>query len=158
MPIKGYDGYKVSNFGKVLSLKKGGPLKLKTAKNGYSVVALCCNGKQKTRMVAHLVAEAFIGPRPLKHDVCHNDGTRANNRVDNLRYDTRAGNMADRVIHGTSNRGSRCGAAKLTPKAVLEMRRLVSMGWSRHLVSVLYGISESHTVRVVTGQAWKWES
>lgn len=51
--------------------------------------------------VARLVALTFIGPRPPKMDICHNDGNKLNNALENLRWDTRAGNMQDAIKHGT---------------------------------------------------------
>jgi hypothetical protein len=52
------------------------------------------------RYVHSLVAEAFIGPRPIGLEVRHLDGDSTNNAVDNLRYGTHAENMQDRVKHG----------------------------------------------------------
>ena len=49
--------------------------------------------------VHHLVAAAFIGPRPAGMVICHNDGNRNNNRAENLRYDTQANNIADMHNH-----------------------------------------------------------
>ncbi len=59
------------------------------------------NEKQvrRTFAVEQLVALTFIGPLPEKMDTCHNDGTRDNNCLYNLRYDTRKGNMADARRH-----------------------------------------------------------
>ncbi len=49
--------------------------------------------------VHHLVAEAFIGPRPPGMVVCHNNGDPLDNRVENLRYDTQANNITDMHDH-----------------------------------------------------------
>lgn len=53
-------------------------------------------GGVKTRMVHTLVAEAWIGPRPFRHDVCHGPGGTADNCLSNLRYGTRSENEADK--------------------------------------------------------------
>lgn len=45
--------------------------------------------------VHHLVAGAFIGPRPAGMVICHNNSDPLDNRVDNLRYDTQASNIVD---------------------------------------------------------------
>jgi hypothetical protein len=45
--------------------------------------------------VHHLVAQEFIGPRPAGMVICHNNGDPLDNRVENLRYDTQASNIAD---------------------------------------------------------------
>src|SRR5687767_12860617 len=67
-------------------------------KNGYLTV----NIERKPRKVHALVLECFVGPRPEKHDACHNDGTRTNNVLSNLRWATRKENMRDAVGHGTA--------------------------------------------------------
>lgn len=50
--------------------------------------------------VHHLVAEAFIGPRPAGLKVCHRDDNGFNNRADNIYYGTRDENEMDRWING----------------------------------------------------------
>lgn len=44
---------------------------------------------------------AFVGPCPDGMEGCHNDGDPHNNRLDNLRWDTRANNARDAIRHGT---------------------------------------------------------
>jgi hypothetical protein len=54
----------------------------------------------KARKVAHLVLEAFHGPRPEGMEACHWDDDPAHNCPDNLRWDTKASNMDDRARNG----------------------------------------------------------
>jgi hypothetical protein len=54
-------------------------------------------GTTKTRLVHHLVLEAFVGPRPDGQVGCHFDDDPRNNRVENLRWDTSSANALDRV-------------------------------------------------------------
>jgi hypothetical protein len=49
----------------------------------------------KTFNVHVLVARAFLGKRPKGYHVCHRDGNRFNNQLDNLRYDTPKANWQD---------------------------------------------------------------
>lgn len=56
---------------------------------------------RKTRLVHHLVAAAFHGPRPDGLNVLHGDGNHTNNRPGNLRYGTQSDNMKDGIQHGT---------------------------------------------------------
>lgn len=51
--------------------------------------------KRKTKNIHVLVAETFIGPRPLGYHVCHLDGDKTNNKLSNLRYDTPKANWED---------------------------------------------------------------
>jgi hypothetical protein len=54
-----------------------------------------------------LVAGAFIGPRPVGHDVRHLNGNPGDNRLENLAYGTRSDNMQDASAHGRVWRGGR---------------------------------------------------
>jgi len=79
-----------------------GHLKRLSNRYGYQHVHLTKDGKKKNPGVHVLVLEAFVGPRPDEHFVgCHNDGDPSNNRLENLRWDSRANNGLDTVKHGT---------------------------------------------------------
>lgn len=111
LPIPGHDGYEASSEGRVRSIARvietrngqsrrlpGCVIRGTCASGGYRMVAL---GAGVKRYVHHLVAEAFIGPRPDGYEICHNDGDRFNNHPENLRYDTPTENKRDTVRHGT---------------------------------------------------------
>jgi hypothetical protein len=55
-------------------------------------------------------------------EACHANGTRTDNRVSNLRWDTRKGNMADASAQGRTNRGEQNPWCKLTEKDVRAIR------------------------------------
>lgn len=98
-----YVDYDISTLGRVrrATPKKGTRvghiLSPRPNDTGYLTVVI----GNKPRKVHALVLETFVGPRPLKHDGCHNDGDRTNNALPNLRWATRAENMADARAHGT---------------------------------------------------------
>ena len=127
-PVVGWEGlYEVSSIGRVKCLpRKWVPtarlLKIVHHPGKYPQVGLCSPKRNLTRMVHQLVAEAFLGPCPLGMEVCHNDGSRSNNRLDNLRYDTRKNNHADKDTHGTMARGETCAQSKLKEADVLAIR------------------------------------
>lgn len=152
-PAVGFEGlYSVSSTGKVRSeprvvvektgvakLLSGRELKQQPNRGGYLCLAFCVNGKRIPLRVHGIVASAFLGTRPgYRHEVAHNDGNRANNRADNLRWDTRAGNFADKVPHGTHNRGDRHPNCK------------IASGMSAAQFSSIHGISPDHARRVLS--------
>jgi len=110
-PIPGFPGYEVSNEGRVRSYRaRGGgdnghswhisssPQRVLRPgwSAGYPYVHLMDEqGRKRTFKIHKLVMIAFVGPAPAGMEVCHNDGSRDNNRLENLRYDTRKGNAAD---------------------------------------------------------------
>lgn len=106
------------------SLHQGRKLKKRAIKNGYSVVSLCRFGKSKTFYVSRLVLLAFRGNCPENQECCHNDGSRSNDTLNNLRYDTRSANALDRIKHGTTvPKGLKNKLCKLTEK---------DLKWAKH--------------------------
>ena len=87
-----YEGlYKVSNFGKILSLnyRNTGKAKLMnpgTGTKGYLQVKLWKNGEYKTCYVHRLVAQTFLPNPENKPTVDHIDRNKLNNFVGNIRW------------------------------------------------------------------------
>lgn len=67
--------------------------------NGRHMIHLKNQGRLARCVIAPLVLAAFVGPRPEGHEACHNDGDCLNDRLDNLRWDTRRENRLDTVRH-----------------------------------------------------------
>jgi len=108
--------YQVSEAGEVRSkdritwgrnrtprLVRGRMLKPKVNPSGYVQYCLS-DGLQRQYIYAHrAVASAFLGaPADPSHEVCHFDGDRANNKLGNLRWDSRSSNHLDKRRHGTA--------------------------------------------------------
>lgn len=91
-PVKGFENYFVSNFGKV---KRGGKeINPYIDSTKYSKVGLAKGyGEQKKFLLHRLVAEAFIPNPNNKPEVNHIDGNKQNNCVANLEWVTRAENV-----------------------------------------------------------------
>ncbi len=117
--VVGYEKlYKVSNLGRVKSLKRvikisGSsyrPAYTRTHPRkilarvpvgaGYLTVVLCKNGKTEQRYVHHLVWEAFVGPIPEKEEVNHKNGKKENCRLDNLETGTHRFNIQHALENG----------------------------------------------------------
>lgn len=113
-PVAGYEGlYEVSDSGLVRSLDrtvgsryglrkiKGRVLQPGRSGRGRPQVRLQRDGQADWRFVHHLVLETFVGPRPDGKEACHSNGDQLDNRLVNLRWDTRSSNVLDSVQHGT---------------------------------------------------------
>lgn len=114
-PVSEYEGsYEVSNTGRVRSISrvlhdghrwKGRELRLISRKAHDDLprvqVTLHLGGHQRTRLVHHLVLEAFVGLRPDGTEACHWDGDASNNCLNNLRWATHLENEGDKRRHGT---------------------------------------------------------
>lgn len=167
-PVVGWEGlYEVSNMGRVKSCARSrrGPhgsvchhaayLMHPQSKRGYPQVHLRFDERSLFANIHALVLIAFVGPRPKGFHACHFDGDRTNNRDTNLRWDTVANNCADKVRHGTSNRGERHGHAILTNAQVLEMRRLRRKGRSREKLAAMFGVAPATVWGIVTRRTWR---
>lgn len=164
--VPGYEGlYEVSDQGRVRSLDRtivraGSPARykgrvLKTAPHngGYRSVVLSDHGAQTSYLVQDLVMEAHVGPRPPGMWVCHGDNDKTNNYLSNLRYDTPAGNHADKLGHGTLLHGEKHPNARLTREQVVEIREK----YRPHLKEALgeeYGVSPHHIYRIHSRERW----
>ena len=98
-PIKGYDGYEISQFGRVKStlcfFKKKGIRILKQGIDnyGYPMVVLMKEKNRFTKTVHRLVATTFI-PNPLnKPEINHKFGIKTDNRVSQLEWATTSENV-----------------------------------------------------------------
>lgn len=102
-PIPGFDGYEVSNLGRVMSYKTGKPRLRKICMNddGYLHVGLSRDDGPITKKVQGLVMRAFAGPLPEGMHTRHLDGNKLNNALSNLSYGTPVENAADQRRHGT---------------------------------------------------------
>lgn len=83
--------------------------------NGYLIVTLWRDGRQRTRLVHRLVLTAFVGPPPEGQEALHANNDRADNRLENLSWGTHSENMLDQVEHGTHYRASRTRCAQGHP-------------------------------------------
>lgn len=100
-----YDGYFVSNSGRVWGPGKHGRGKLMKQnpgnKYGHLEVSVRVNGKRVHKYVHRLVAEAFI-PNPHNYPIVrHLNGDPSDNRVENLMWGTQTDNMRDAINDGT---------------------------------------------------------
>lgn len=160
-PVVGFEGiYSVSNLGRVQCdhLKQGGRwhrhlLKSKVAnQTGYLSVGLFREGHSSTKYIHRLVLEAFVGPCPKGMECCHNDGDRTNPRLDNLRWDTRSGNQADRIRHGTGLIGKKRPDFRMRSQAELDhVVTLIASGLSVKDISLATGMSRAQVHRLANG-------
>lgn len=162
-PTVGWEGYEVSNHGRVRRVKpwRGTrlyqPLKLWRDSTGYHRAILWVRGKEYRRRVHQLVAGAFIGPCPAGHVINHIDGCRTNNRIWNLEYVTPARNAKHAFETGLyqSLKGSRNGASKLTETKVLQIKRLLAKGQSAASIGRKYGVSDVTVCWIRSGKLWR---
>jgi hypothetical protein len=111
-PVSGWEGYEVSNLGRVRSWKphRGNspseprllvPWMGGGTKRLYCLVTLTEGSRERKVKVEYLVLEAFVGPCPPGSLCRHLDGNPQNNHLANLIWGTHQENIDDQTRHGT---------------------------------------------------------
>jgi hypothetical protein len=115
----------------------------------------CLWSDGRTNHVHRLVCIRVYGEPPTaEHEAAHSCNVHACVNPRHLRWDTRKGNEADKILHGTSNRGERNGNAKLTAADVLAIRSQPHR-LQRDLARE-YGVSWATIQRVRRRENWTW--
>lgn len=163
--IPGFPGYEVNNIGEVRSYKTNSGatfdkpvriLKQQISHNGYMKVALAHQGKMFHTHAHRLVALAFIGEPPLGSQVCHNNGNKTDNRVENLRYDDQFGNMQDAINQDRVKRGTEVNTNKLSERDVLLIRKIYATGRISQLkLARCFGVCKATVYYIIHNKNWK---
>ena len=125
-----YSNYKISNLGRIRSLKKYKILKQSTNRFGYKSVSLHKFGTSKTFAIHRLVAKAFI-PNPNNYPcVNHKDENPSNNCVSNLewctyQYNSIYGTAIERRIKTYKDNTDKRKQAKLSAIIILETFEII---------------------------------
>ena len=176
MDVFGYEGhYKVSNLGKVQSLKryvekfdprtdmqmsylvKEHVLRLRIkGKGNYCYACLYKDKKRRDFLISRLVAKHFIPNPENKPEVNHIDGNKLNNSVDNLEWSTESENMQHAFLMGLNkgNKGVNCGAAKLTEEKVKEIILLLTEQQSQRGIAKLFEVSQGTVSQINREETW----
>jgi transposase-like protein len=119
-------------------------------------VTLRDGGRNITKAVHALVAEAFLGPRPVGGSVNHIDGDHHNNVVANLEWASSREQEAHALRTGLKARGNRISTAKLTGDDVQTIRsRYAAGGVSQAALAREYGVSAAVLSKIVLDQSWR---
>lgn len=155
--VLGYENkYQVSNLGRIKSLlKKDKDFILKEQtfnKTGYKNVDLCFNGSVKKKTVHRIVAISFIPNPENKPQVNHINGIKADNRVENLEWNTRSENQLHSIKLGLrSTVGEKNSQSKLNEIKVLNIFKDKSIYKE---ISTKYNISISTISDIKRGYSW----
>lgn len=111
----------------------------------------------KRVVASRAICEAVNGPRPDGFEAAHACGNGSLGCVTpaHLSWKTRKDNQFDRVGHGTSNRGERCGAARLARDDVRKIRCL-STTLRQKEIAERYGISRAYVSEILSRKKWGW--
>jgi hypothetical protein len=143
LPIAGFPGYEISDTGEVFGPR--GKLRGEISR-GYLRVTLYNNRQPSRRLVASLVMDAFVGPKPSGHDIDHINGIRLDNSIGNLRY------LGSRENRGRWTKERRDAVIKSIKEAntiysddvvLAAMWSVLRLGKSKALTARLMGLSRT---------------
>lgn len=163
-PIKDFeDSYAISKAGEIMRIKNakgarvGKILKNQIhSKRGYLIIRLTTKKISKTYDIHILMANTFLGRVDNSLQVCHNNGIKTDCRLENLRIDTVTANNNDRILHGTSNRGTRNGQNKYPDEIILEIRKLADSGEKKVKLSKKFNIPYAYIRKIINKERWAW--
>ncbi len=124
------------------------------AGNGYGKIHW--NGGP--RFVHRIACSLTHGEPPTpKHEASHTCGRGkfgcCNPR--HLKWKTRTENEADKLAHGTTNRGERCGSSKLTESDVREILSLRGRK-SQQAIALDFNVQRTSVSLIHRGKNWGW--
>ncbi len=123
--------------------------------NGYGQVRV----DGRLRNVSYLMCRERHGPPPTaKHQAAHSCGRGRYGCVNlyHLDWKTPAANQADRLEHGTHNRGERQGSSKLSREQVIQIRELAAAAVMQKEIAAQFGVTPSCVQSIVSRENWRW--
>lgn len=118
-------------------------------------VCLCKNSKTKKYFIHRLVLEAFVGPCPEGMECCHNNGDPSDNKLENLRWDSKTENAKDRIKHGTHRQGEKINTAKIKGDEVWLIKKLIHNNICSEKIMKIFKISSSIYYKIKNRVTWK---
>lgn len=172
LPIEDFEGYEVSDHGRVRSwwghtcgprVRLAEP-KLTAGSGGsesspYLRITISANGRKHTRRIHQCVLTAFVGPRPRGKWGLHGDGNPLNNRLSNLRWGTPKDNAADRTVHGRTMFGRSNHKARLSAEAVTAIRAAHRAGAASQVsLAQAHGVSQAAISALILRKTWRQQA
>jgi hypothetical protein len=122
---------------------------------GYLYVCIRGDGTKRTKTVHGLVAETFLGSRPITKQVNHKDCDKQNNCVSNLEYITAKENTRHADANGRRRlKGEGHPLSKLNDHKVRQIRTL-SADWSQTALANKFGVSRKLIHNILNHKTWK---
>lgn len=164
--IPGYEGkYQVSSIGRIKSLSRViksknqyGDFEWRTREKILSpgkrdscghLSVILNDHHRKSYDVHQLVMLAFHGEPPEDMEVCHNNCIGFDNRLENLRYDTRTENMIDIYKNGK-------GKNVLSLDDVSAIRFGLFCGLTCNELALMYDVAHQTISKIKRGERYSW--
>ncbi len=122
--------------------------------DGYASI----NCKGRSTLASRVVCQEAHGEPPPNHEAAHSCGNGRLGCVNpkHLRWATPQENSADKLLHGTHNRGENCGMSKLTGEAVSNIRSALAAGTGMNDLAERYHVSPRTIRHIRDGDRWNY--
>lgn len=124
------------------------------SKQGYGHMRFDGATKLAHRVICELVRGSPPSPASQAAHSC-GKGHEGCVNPSHLRWDTRAGNFADKIEHGTDSRGEKSRLAKITNDDVIRIRSLRG-AQSQSEIGAEYGLTQPTISKIQSGKRWSW--
>lgn len=122
--------------------------------SGHRRVTMHRNARGRRLQVHRVVLFAFIGIPPKEYECCHNNGIPYDNRIENLRWDTKESNNKDKIKHGVLRYGKDNPATKLDKGKIMTIREMRKNRISQLAIGNSVGVSQQLVSRVLANDKW----
>lgn len=153
-----FEGYYITEDGRIWSSKSNKFIAQRISPKGYYVVNLSINKHCKTYQVHNLIAIAFI-PNPNNYNVInHKDGNKLNNNINNLEWCTQKYNMQHAFKNNLINvaKGIRTKNGHFNEKDINNIRLLRQQGLSQYSIAKKYNVTKEAIQQILSGNTYKW--
>jgi len=130
------------------------PKAIHIGSHNYMATNLYSSGRHIAKLIHHLVAEAFLGPKPQGAMVLHGVSGRHCNLPSNLYYGDQVRNMADRNRDGTGQLGEKNHRSKVRTDDISMIFKLAQEGMAHTKIGARVGLSQTQVSRIIRGECW----
>lgn len=157
--IPDHSRYEASENGDIRCRETMRLIKQTKLKAGYLMCRIYRDSKGRpVSTLSHpTILRTFIGNPPEGMEACHGNGIRDDNRLSNLRWDTRSANCLDAVRHGThrcrfNSRDNK--RTKLSLGCAERIKEATLFGAITADLAAAYGVTRQHVNQVRRGENW----
>ena len=164
-PIPNFPNYSITKDGRVWSTPRngtrGGWIKSFIGVTGYIYINLYGGKGIYQKKIHRLILETFVGPCPSGMEACHNNGIKTDNKLENLRWDTKSANIKEAVLCGSHPSAHQNGEdnprAKLTEDKVMLIRYLRDVAkFTLKDIAWQFDVHISTIGRICQRKTWKY--